>query len=478
MMHKHQNGFVRMLAIIFFGTTMFVSLIVAAGPENSRVEETELIKYEEFIELLQNQDSAYAQSFFEKLNKNWSSVFIPMVLETINYSSSVFVRSNLTAMLVEKTGQDQIQGVSGWYQWLWNQPANQLPDSHLADYGDFKAALYGLVDPRFEQYFRGRQASAQIRLDEIAWGGVAQDGIPPLRQPEMIEASEAAYLDDDNIVFGVEVNGDVRAYPKRILAWHEMFIDTFGKGDDEQAIAGVYCTLCGTVIIYKTEHKGVAHQLGTSGFLYRSNKLMYDKATQSLWSTVRGEPVLGPLAGQGIALEHIGVVTTTWREWRRRHPDTLVLSLNTGHRRDYGEGAAYQEYFATDRLMFNTPFQDKRLSNKREVLALRFFAAPGEQLAIDTEYLNKNPVFSDAIGQQKFVVLTDKSGANRVYDPERINFVAYDGLDTVTDANGGHWRVTEQSLISTTGQSLKRLPYHRAFWFGWHAAYPETRLIK
>jgi len=105
-------------------------------------------------------------------------------------------------------------------------------------------------------------------------------------------------------------------------------------------------------ILYHTEHAGTVHELGTSGFLYRSNKLMYDRATQSLWSTLRGEPVIGPLVGQGIRLARGSVVTTTWGEWRRRHPHTSVLSIDTGHTRDYAEGAAYRDYFATDALMF------------------------------------------------------------------------------------------------------------------------------
>ena len=94
------------------------------------------------------------------------------------------------------------------------------------------------------------------------------------------------------------------------------------------------------MILFHTEHEGVHLQLGTSGFLYRSNKLMFDQATQSLWSTMQGTPVVGPLAGKGIVLARGSVVTTTWGEWRRRHPETRVLSLNTGYQRDYAEGAA------------------------------------------------------------------------------------------------------------------------------------------
>ena len=354
-------------------------------------------------------------------------------------------------------------------EWVWNQDF-EMPKG----YANFKAELYANIDFKFYDYFHDRQELARIRLDEVRWGGVVQDGIPPLRNPEMLSVKEATYLEDDNIVFGIEINGDARAYPKRILAWHEMFTDTIGGVD----IAGVYCTLCGTVIPYKTELKGKKYTLGTSGFLYRSNKMMYDQATQSLWSTTKGIPILGPLVDKGIELEYESVVTTTWGEWKRRHPKTTVLSLETGHRRDYGEGIAYNEYFSTDRLMFNTPFNDDRLKNKREILALRFAAAPNQQLAIDTEFLKQNTVYKNNIGAQKFVVLTDQTGANRVYDPKGIEFSKYDGNQTVTDAEGNKWVLGEQALTSPSGETIHRLPYHRAFWFGWRAAFPETKLIK
>lgn len=136
---------------------------------------------------------------------------------------------------------------------------------------------------------------------------------------------------------------------------------------------------------------------------------MYDRATQSLWSTIKGEPVIGPLVGEGIRLKHRSVVTTTWGEWKKRHPNTQVLSLETGHSRNYGEGVAYNEYFSTDQLMFHTPFNDTRLQNKQEVLALRFPAHPNQQLAIDIDFLAENTIYYDNIGEQKFVVITDTS---------------------------------------------------------------------
>jgi len=433
--------------------------------------QTVMTKYSRrhFEALMRTRDDATAKHLLSEIEADWDPAYIPALLETATYAAAFVTEREIFALLRRQTGQDIAADVHDWYQWWWHQPAVQT-----ADYGNFKADLYRQIDQRFGPYFKDRQEGALIRLDEVRWGGVVQDGIPPLRAPNMLNADEASYLDDNDVVFGIEINGDARAYPKRILAWHEMFVDTVGGVD----IAGVYCTLCGTIIPYKTTFEGTSHTLGTSGFLYRSNKLMYDAQTQSLWNTLLGEPVIGPLVGQGIKLEHLSVVTTRWGEWKRRHPDTQVLSLDTGHRRDYGEGVAYQDYFATDRLMFNTPFEDTRLKNKQEVLALRFAGAPGQQLAIDTDFLIQNPIYADAIGLQRFIVLTDKTGANRVYDPANIEFTTYDGDSAVTDRDGRVWQLTESALTAPDGTVIERLPYHRAFWFGWKAAFPETRLVK
>jgi len=405
----------------------------------------------------------------EALELSWTQAFVPASLEIYNFIPSREIRRVILRKLKETTGQDYGTTMNDWYRWLWNEP-----ELKIAGYDNFKASFYKSIDPKFSRYFKDRAPSARIRLDEIRWGGVLQDGIPPLRQPDMISVKQADYLDDGDVIFGIEVNGDVRAYPKRILAWHEMFVDTVGGTD----FAGVYCTLCGTVILYETEAKGLSHTMGTSGFLYRSNKLMYDKATQSLWNTIKGEPVLGPLVDKDIALTHQSVVTTTWGKWKELHPDTKVLSLKTGHRRDYGEGVAYHEYFATDRLMFNTPYSDQRLKNKQEVLALRFKEFPREQLAISADFLKKNPVYRGNIGEQKFVILTDETGANRVYDPLDVTFTQFKADGTVIDLSGDTWRVEESKLVAFDGRTLDRLPYHRAFWFGWHATYPNSKLVK
>lgn len=409
-----------------------------------------------------------SQSALARIGDSWEEGYVPMALESVYLLSNPGTAVNLIRLLEDKTGEQFGSDLNEWYRWLWSRPEVMHPR-----YADFKAALYSYIDPRFGGYFRG-DLNARIRLDEVRWGGVVQDGIPPLRNPAMIEAENATWLDDDHVVFGLEIEGDARAYPKRIMGWHEMFLDTVGG----VSVAGVYCTLCGAMILYRTETDGVTHELGTSGFLYRSNKLMYDQATQSLWNTLWGQPVLGPLAKSEIELERGWLVTTTWGEWRRRHPDTKVLSLDTGYQRDYSEGAAYREYFATDALMFQVPVLDNRLLNKDEVLGLILPAHPDEPVAVSVRFLDGHRIYHHQIGELRFVVVTDASGANRVYEAGTNEFTGWDGDRRLTDANGKTWILTEDSLASSDGSLLQRLPAHRSFWFGWYSAYPGTRLIR
>lgn len=384
----------------------------------------------------------------------------------------------LAEFLEQQTGQTFGEDAEHWREWVWG-----LPYAPHADYAEFKGRLYGLLDPRFVVFFRS-EAKPRIRLDEIQWGGVSINGIPPLDHPKHIPAAEASYLDDDNIVFGLYIEGEARAYPKRILAWHELALDRVGSRD----LAIVYCTLCGTVIPFDAHVGGRVLTFGTSGLLYRSNKLMFDHETASLWSSLRGRPVVGPLADRNFELSAWPVVTTTWGEWRTRHPDTLVLSLETGHQRDYSEGAAYRAYFATDELMFGVSLRDGRLPNKAEVLVVRSTTssdaaaasrADTPPFAISANLLGDRPVFHTAVDGANVVVITSAAGASRVYASDVYRFAETDGDGTVRDAEGRVWAVDEDFLTATFDPNLRlpRVAAHRAFWFGWYAQHPDTVLI-
>lgn len=448
---------------------ILLGLPLAAQRLSSKVENSGGPEIRPFLELVNPKSESTADEALATIDRNWVTAYEIMVLELIYLSKDDGLSLKLLLLLQTKTGKQFGYDFDAWYDLTWNRPQELLTDYHV-----FKARLYSAIDSRFSNYFLDRQETSLIRFDEIRWGGVMQDGIPPLRNPKMIAAGEASYLDDDNIVFGIAVNGDFRAYPKRILAWHELFTDEVGG----EPVAGVYCTLCGTVILYKTTHAGVVYDLGTSGFLYRSNKLMYDQKTQSLWSTLEGKPVVGPLVGQDIQLEYGSVVTTTWGEWKTLHPETKVLDINTGFRRNYGEGEAYKDYFASDELMFGVPTLDKKLKNKQPILAIRLPESSERPLAISTKFLKKNPIYHDAIGDTRFVVLTDKSGANRVYKSGSLRFEKYTGGATAMDDTGTVWTIHEDRLETTSGETLPRLETFNAFWFGWQAAFPSTRLVK
>ena len=382
--------------------------------------------------------------------------------------------TRLAQFLEDQTGQHFGVDVNAWRDWIWSRPYNPHPE-----YGTFKRSLYGGLTPDFELFFQPPVRTA-IRLDEVQWGGVDVNGIPPLDHPRHVTAAEARYLEDDNVVFGLYMDGSARAYPQRILAWHELARDRLNNCE----LTVIYCTLCGTVIPYKSRVGGKVRVFGTSGLLYQSNKLMFDEGTHSLWSSLDGTPLIGPLVGSGLRLSMLPVVTTTWGEWRQAHPDTTVLSIDTGFKRDYSQGAAYRQYFADDALMFAVSKRDLRLRNKAEVLALRLRGGGAEQkaqpVAIAAGFLLQRPVYHVDLAEPHLVIITSPAGANRAYQSGQQQFVSLEKDGRMRDAKGRFWIVGEDGLQATfdRGLRLPRVPAHRAFWFGWYAQHPDTLLIK
>ncbi len=431
-------------------------------PSSSKKEEVD-----RFLDLLRIADSPAQDRAFEAIKVGWKPWFAPAVLEVLRLNEDPINEQRLFGLLAEKTGESFGFRFDSWFRWIWKQKL-ELPPAYVL----VKRDLYGLIDPRFKEYFSPDRKS-EIRLDEVRWGGVVQNGIPPLVKPALLPISEVKGFEDTDVVFGLVLNGEARAYPRRILAWHELVLDVVGG----VPIAGVYCTLCGSMIVYRSEVAGKRFHLGTSGFLYRSNKLMFDRSTNSLWSTLRGKPVIGPLVGEGISLPRQSVVTTNFGDWKRRHPGGKVLSLSTGFDRDYSEGAAYRDYFASPDLMFAVPEVDSRLKKKDEVLAISPMDDAVPPLAISVSYLRKHPVVLERVGVESIVILTDSSGASRIYsNPQGIKFLSFDGDSVVKDAEGNAWTQGEDQLLAPRGEALNRRAAHRAFWFGWYAAFPKTRL--
>ena len=216
--------------------------------------------------------------------------------------------------------------------------------------------------------------------------------------------------------------------------------------------------------------------------LYRSNKLMYDRNTETLWHQFLGIPVVGPLAGTGIQLEILPNVLTTWEEWLADHPDTSVISNDTGvypatfYTPEEDTSSIYFSYRVDPGTMFPVAEIDDSVLVKEQVFGLTF----GDTArAYRRSEVSLAGVVNDSVGGQDVVLvaLEGGRGAIRAYDGGDLNFEA-SGAGTLLDNNGQEWRILEDSLdnVQDPGKILSRLPSRDAYWFGWQAFYPNTDL--
>ena len=275
-------------------------------------------------------------------------------------------------------------------------------------------------------------------------------------------------------VFGVAQGGEQRAYPLRVLDWHEMLNDMVGG----QPVTLSYCTLCGSGVLFDTRTPaGGTYTFGTSGLLYRSNKLMFDRQTWSLWSNLTGEPVVGRLARSGVRLPILPLTLTTWREWRARHPRTTVMvpdpALGRRFGYDYVPGAANRRRTG---VAFPVWQRSERLDDQAEVYAVRL---AGASKVYPYEILLRQRVINDELAAEKLVVVAEpESRAVRAYRRGAHRFAAGPGGE-LRDEAGRAWRVEEEALVLADGsERLARLPGHAAFWFGWYAQFPEAEVYE
>lgn len=396
------------------------------------------------------------QSALEAIVRSGRADAAPILILALRFAPSAY-DTGLVNALQKLTGATPGNDWAAWMRWQEAHPEIGV----LPGFAKLQARVYDLIDPNFQVFLPG-EVKHEIRLEEITWGGVIKDGIPALTNPRLVSASAASYLKADDLVFGVAINGDVRAYPLRIMDWHEMFNDVVGG----VPLSLAYCTLCGSGILFETSVEGQPQPFvfGSSGFLYRSNKLMYDTATHSLWNQFTGRPVVGSLTGSGIELKTRPVVIASWVDWKARHPGTKVLALETGHRRDYSAGAAYGRYFASPELMFPTNVDQSKLKQKDHVFALR---SSGAEKAWPLKLFEGGAVVNDQAGVLDLVLIGDAATRTvRAYRSEGLSFEKGPSADQVKHEEE-IWRVTEEALVAPTGRALPRLPGHVAYWFAW-----------
>lgn len=314
-----------------------------------------------------------------------------------------------------------------------------------------------------------------VPLDQIVSGGPPPDGIPSIDTPKFVSLAEGnKFLQDMELVVGLNVNGDIRAYPLQILVWHEIVNDNVGG----MPVAVTYCPLCFTNQVFNRIINGTAVEFGTSGKLYNSNLVMYDRTSKSLWSQALGEGIVGQYAG--VKLERIPFDVAYWKEWKKLYPSTKVLSRDTGSTRPYGADP-YGDYYTNADVLFPVSNRDERLGLKEIVIGLE----NGEQYkAYNIEDIQNQKIINDQVNNKSLALVSLYPFMVRAYDPivngetlkfeyinETNNFV-----DTLTESQ---WNFDGHSIDGPLkGSVLIRLPFDEGFWFEWVAFHPKTKLYQ
>jgi len=361
-----------------------------------------------------------------------------IIADLMRFAPGPELRIPLTAAAAElleiETPRQNHWGVITDHLIAWDIPAPP-------DYLRAKRSIFTSIIPGWDRIF----VEGDIDWRLVSWGGVPIDDrpfgetdaecncIPAADNPEVSSAAEATWLKDSDIVFGIEINGEARAYPRRIMEVREMVNDTLGGRD----LGIPYCTLCGAAQAYFTDELPIGVKrpvLRTTGLLIRSNKVMYDITSDSVFDTFLGKAVTGPLAKKGITLKQASVITTDWGTWKAEHPNTTVLveALALGRDFDFRNGRD------AGGPIFPVGDVDPRLPVHEDVIGV--VTASGTAVAFP----------------RSTALVTLRSGGTIAYENVRLQLDA--GGIRAVDANGAD------------------LGSHQAFWFAWSQFHPGTVL--
>ena len=361
-----------------------------------------------------------------------------LISDLMRVAGSTGLRTALAA------GSDELLDITVDKNNIWGDTVDHLIAWDIPappDYLKYKRNVYTMIVPEWEKLF----TPGDIDWRHVSWGGVRIDDrafdttdepcncIPAADNPEVTSAADATWLKDDDIVFGIAVNGEYRAYPRRIMEVREMVNDTLGGRD----LGIPYCTLCGSAQAYFTDEVPDDVErpvLRTSGLLIRSNKVMYDLNTYSVFDTFRGMAVTGPLAEKNVVLKQAGVVTTTWGDWKKAYPQTTVLKESLAMGRDFD----FRNNRDANGPIFPIGDVDPRLAVQEDVIGV--ITDTGEAIAFRKD-----------------------SALKALMKGEQIS---YANVQLVADGGG----------VKAVDKQGNDLGGHQAFWFAWSQFHPETKL--
>ena len=367
-----------------------------------------------------------------------------LLADLLRFSQRGLLAETAVASFERLTGTDVVSEPA-WGQvtdWLiaWDLPA---PPGYVG----WKRLLFEFFEPGWAPFFDDGDADIDWRL--LTWGGVLMDDrpldavhlpcpegcIPALDDPAVTDVAGGRWYDDEAIVFGVVVNGEARAYPKNIMEVHEMVNDTVGG----RRIGMPYCTLCGSAQAYLTDDTPDGFEtleLRTSGLLSRSNKVMYEFHTRSVFDTFTGVALSGPLQAAGVSLEMITVRASTWGDWKAAHPATTIVAEDGGIGRTYPEDPLRGR--DDEGPIFPIGDVDPRLPVQEQVLGV--------------------------INSKGVAVAFPVGEATRALGEGRAVEAA--GIRVLTDGAGLRAETLSDDPIAA----------HQAFWFAWSQFHPGTEV--
>ncbi len=272
-----------------------------------------------------------------------------------------------------------------------------------------------------------------VALEDLHQGCPARDCIRSIDSPKYVPAAEAVHVADDDRVIAISLNDDKRAYPARILDRHEIVNDTIGG----KPVAITWCPLCGSAVGIERELDGEVTAFGVSGVLYNSDLVFYDRTSNTLWDQIEARGIVGPRTGETLTL--VPLTMTTWSRWREAHPDTLVLSTDTGFEFDYSLDR-YARYRDSSGLMFPVSAEDDRIHPKSVVFG---FIVDGKPVAFTESLLDSKRPHTYELDGREFTVAMDEAGS-----------------------------------VSLRGDRGDQYVPTRLFWFAWYTFHPETALVR
>ena len=347
--------------------------------------------------------------------------------------------------------------------------ASFLSDSNnVADFASVGSASELVFEPASMMIMETNGVKHSIPLDRIKGGGPPKDGIPSIDNPVFAEILNSDFMSDSDTVIGLEINGEAKAYPIFVLVWHEIVNDRVG----DIPVSVTYCPLCYTSQVFERIVDGQEVEFGTSGNLYNSNLLMYDRFTESYWSQALGIAVKGELTGYRLNLIPFDVIT--WGDWKKLHPDTLVLTTDTGYIRSYATDP-YGNYYTEPRIMFPVEHRDDRLNPKEIIIG---FNQDDVFKAYKQDDIESKILINDFIGDVPVMMVSlfpeNSRAFERTVNGNILEFVYDDGkiLDVQTYSE---WNYDGLSVSGeNVGMQLKRMPIEPGFWFEWVAFHPQT----